>query len=121
MIGHLDDPRTGRTFGAIKHRAFLMDEEKNVLEQVVRFRIVPEDLVPDRPYQAGITAKKATQSLLISIDGASHQGFVGRTGLGSDAISSSSFRSGCRALLVALVSRSRRRRQRLHVLSFSSG
>jgi hypothetical protein len=53
-----------------------MDEEENILEQVVRFRIVPEDLVPDRPYQAGITAKEATQRLLISIDGASHQDFI---------------------------------------------
>jgi hypothetical protein len=76
MVGHLDDPRAGRTFGAIKHRALLMDEQENVLEQVVRFRIVPEDLVPDRPYQPGITAKEATQRLLISIDGASHQDFI---------------------------------------------
>ena len=60
------------TFGAIKHRALLMDEEENVLEQVVRFRIVPEDLVPDRPHQARITVKEATQGLLIPIDGASH-------------------------------------------------
>ena len=76
MVGHLDDPRAGRTFGAIKHRALLMDEEENVLKQVVRFRIVPEDLVSDGPYQAGITAKEATQRLLISVDGASHQDFI---------------------------------------------
>ena len=76
MVGHLDNPRAGRTFGAIKRRALLMDEEEYILEQVVRFRIVPEDLVPDRPHLAGITAKEATQRLLISFDGASHQDFI---------------------------------------------
>src|ERR1700677_3758779 len=37
MVGHLHDPRTSRTLGTIKHHALLMNEQKYVLEQIVRF------------------------------------------------------------------------------------
>jgi len=37
MVRHLHDPRTGRALGAIKHLALLVNEQKYVLEQVVRF------------------------------------------------------------------------------------
>src|SRR5208337_5171044 len=37
MVGHLHDPRTCRTLGTIKYRALLVNEQKYVLEQIVRF------------------------------------------------------------------------------------
>ena len=76
MVGHLQDPRTGGALGTIEYSALLVNEQEYVLEQVVRFRIIPEDLVPDRPHQSRVTMKETSQRFLISIADPSHQGFI---------------------------------------------
>jgi hypothetical protein len=63
-----------------------MNEQKDLLEQVVCFRIVPENLVPDRTHETRVAMKEASQRFLFSIADASHQDFV------------CNFSAGCRAL-----------------------
>jgi hypothetical protein len=43
-----------------------MDEEKYVLEQVVRFRIVPQDPHRDGPYQTGLATEQNGQCFPVS-------------------------------------------------------
>jgi hypothetical protein len=55
-----------------------MNEQKDLLEQVVCFRIVPENFVPDRTHETRVAVKQASQGLLlvISIANTRHQDFV---------------------------------------------
>jgi hypothetical protein len=54
-----------------------VNEKKYVLEQVIGFGIVPENLVPDRTHQARVATKETGQGFLIPGNDAGHQDFIG--------------------------------------------
>jgi hypothetical protein len=58
MVGHLKDPKPRWAPGSVKGSALAMDQEKDVLQQVIRFGGVSQDSVRHGTYDAGIPAKK---------------------------------------------------------------
>jgi len=76
VIGHLDDPGANSSLGRIKDRAVAMDEEKHILQQVIRLGIVAQNTHRYGPYQTGIAAEEDGQGFPAPGTDLSHQGFV---------------------------------------------
>jgi hypothetical protein len=68
----LKDPEPRRAPGSVKGSALAVKQEKDVLEQVIRFGGVSQDSVRHRSYDASVSAKQTSQGFFVIIADASH-------------------------------------------------
>jgi hypothetical protein len=76
LVGHLDDPRSRRTFGCIEYLTPAVNEQEYLLKQVVGFGTVTKNAQSDPADLTGITLKQVTQSLHVAIADARHQALI---------------------------------------------
>jgi hypothetical protein len=55
-----------------------LDEKKNVLQEIVRIRLVSNDSFRDTPHQPGVTPEKNRQGIPVPRGNLQKQRFVGR-------------------------------------------
>ena len=67
VVGHLEDPESGRPTGGIEQAALALDQEKDVLKQVVGLAGVSQDPVRHTTYNTGVTTEEQAECFPASI------------------------------------------------------
>jgi hypothetical protein len=72
----LKDPEPRRAPGSVKGSALAVKQEKDVLEQVIRFGGVSQDSVGYATYDASVSAEQRCEGFVVPLADESHQGFI---------------------------------------------
>ena len=67
MVGHLNDPRYCRTLHGIVETGLLEEDEKDILNEVFRFRFISQDAARDIEDRPGVSLEQNRQRLLAPI------------------------------------------------------
>jgi hypothetical protein len=77
VICHLDNPGPGRALSAVEDPTFLLDIEKQVLDQVFCFGCISQNADGHAPRQTRITFEESGQSFPVSDANLIQQRFIG--------------------------------------------
>jgi hypothetical protein len=66
MIGHLNDPGAGRTFGAVKEIALSLDKQEKILHEIFSLGCVAQDARAYASNYSRIPVKKGTEGILFA-------------------------------------------------------
>jgi hypothetical protein len=67
VVGHLEDPESGRPTGGIEQTTLALDQEKDVLKHVVGLAGVSQDSVRHATDNTGVTTEEESESFLVSV------------------------------------------------------
>src|SRR5258708_4675234 len=67
MVSHLKDPRTRCPVCAVKESCLAEEEEKDLLDEIIRLSFIPQNAVSDIPHWASVAAEEQAQRFPLSI------------------------------------------------------